>query len=122
MKKTICVIAASALLIFQATFAQQQSTGEKPKHKSLGFGIKGGLNFANVTGTSSINNSSRTGFMAGVFLAPASKKLLSYRTEIIFSRQGYDFKTNTQTGAVNLNYIIMPHLIGINITKFVQLQ
>src|SRR5438270_3480029 len=111
MKKAACIIAASILFIFNATFAQQQTAAEKPKHKSLGFGIKGGLNFANVTGASSINNSSRTGFMAGVFLAPASKKIISYRTEIIFSRQGYDFKTNTSTGAVNLNYIIMPHLI-----------
>ena len=86
------------------------------------FGIKAGLNFANVTKASSINSGSRSGFMVGAFLAPPSKGLLSYKTEIIFSKQGYDFKTNTATGTVNLNYIIMPHLMNFNITKYVQLQ
>ena len=37
-------------------------------------GIKAGLNFANVTGASSINSSSRSGFQAGVFLGGGGKK------------------------------------------------
>ena len=85
-------------------------------------GIKAGLNFANVTKASSINNSSRTGFHAGIFLAPASKGIISSRTELIFSRQGYDYKTSSNTGNVNLNYIILPQYMAINITKYVQLQ
>lgn len=85
-------------------------------------GVKAGLNFANVSNASSISNSSRSGFHAGIFLAPASKKIISSRTELIYSRQGYDFKTSTKTGTVNLDYILLPQLMGINITKFVQLQ
>ncbi len=88
----------------------------------LGIGLKAGLNFANVTNASNINNSSRSGFMAGLFLAPQSKSILSSRTEIDYSRQGYDFKTGTNTGNVNLDYIIIPQLMGINITKFIQIQ
>lgn len=88
----------------------------------LGIGLKAGLNFANVTNASSINNSSRSGFMAGLFLAPQSKSIISSRTEINYSRQGYDFKTGSNTGTVNLDYIIIPQLMGINITKFVQIQ
>jgi hypothetical protein len=65
-------------------------------------GIKAGLNFANVTKTSSINNSSRSGFHASVFLAPPSKGIITSRTELMFSRQGYNYKTNTNTGVVNL--------------------
>lgn len=86
------------------------------------FGIKAGPNFANVTGASSINNSARTGFHAGILLAPASKGILGSRTELIFSRQGYNFKTGTNTGAVDLNYIMLPQYLTINITKYVQLQ
>jgi hypothetical protein len=41
------------------------------------FGIKAGINFANVTNASSIKSSNRSGFMVGVFLAPPSKGLLS---------------------------------------------
>ena len=60
--------------------------------------------------------------MAGIFFAPPSKGILSYKTELIYSQQGYDYKTNTSTGSVNLNYIMMPHLMCINITRLFQLQ
>ena len=86
------------------------------------FGIRAGLNFANVTNGSSINSSHSSGFTVAVFFAPASKGIISYNTEIGFSQQGYDYKTNVNTGNVTLNYIMMPHLIGINITRFFQLQ
>lgn len=85
-------------------------------------GIKAGLNFANVTNASSINSSSRSGFHAGLFLAPPSRGVLGSRTEVIFSRQGYNYKTSTNTGNVNLDYILLPQFMAINITKYVQLQ
>jgi len=89
---------------------------------SLGIGVKAGLNFANITKASSINNSSRTGFHAGVFLSPPSRSVIQSRTELIFSRQGYNYSSNTNTGNVNLDYLVLPQLMGINITKYVQLQ
>lgn len=85
-------------------------------------GLKAGVNFANVSNASSINSSNQSGFMAGLFLAPPTKGIIASRTEIIFSRQGYNFQTSSKTGSVNLDYIIIPQLMGINITKFVQLQ
>jgi hypothetical protein len=85
-------------------------------------GIKGGINFANVTDASSINNNSRSGFSIGAFMAPIPKGLIGFRSEINFSRQGYDFKTNTNTGNVNLDYILLPQFTTINLTKFVQIQ
>jgi hypothetical protein len=85
-------------------------------------GIKAGLNFANVTKASSINNNSRTGFHAGIFLAPPTRGVISSRTELIFSRQGYNYKTNTNTGNVNLDYIMLPQFMAINITKYFQIQ
>ena len=86
------------------------------------FGLKAGLNFANVTKASSISNSSRTGFHAGLLLSPSSKGILSSRTELIFSRQGYDYKSGTNTGNVNLDYIMLPQYLCINITKYFQIQ
>jgi hypothetical protein len=85
-------------------------------------GIKAGLNFANVSKASSINSSSRSGFHAGLLLAPASKKIISSLTELIFSRQGYDYKTSSNTGNVNLDYIQIGQLMSINITKYVSLM
>ena len=60
--------------------------------------------------------------MAGVFLAPPSKGVMGFRTELIFSRQGYIYTTNTNTGIVNLDYILLPQLMQINITKFFSIQ
>jgi Outer membrane protein beta-barrel domain len=88
----------------------------------LGIGLKAGVNFANVSDASSINSDSRSGFLVGVFLAPSTKGIISSRTELIYSRQGYNFQSGTKTGNVNLDYILLPQLMGINITKFVQLQ
>lgn len=85
-------------------------------------GIKAGLNFANVSKASSINSSSRSGFHVGLFLAPPSKKIISSRTEILFSRQGYNYKSSTNTGNVNLDYIQMGQLMSINITKYFSLM
>jgi hypothetical protein len=99
----------------------QQNKNDNQDH-SIGLGIKAGLNFANITNASSINGSSRTGFHVGAFFAPASKSVIGYRTELIFSRQGYNYETNSNTGSVNLDYILFPQLTVINITKFIQLQ
>src|SRR5262249_10109027 len=88
----------------------------------LGIGLKAGLNFANVSNASSINSSNRSGFLVGLFLAPQSKSIISSRTELLFSRQGYNYKSASNTGNVNLDYLILPQLMGINITKYVQIQ
>jgi opacity protein-like surface antigen len=86
------------------------------------FGVKAGVNFAKVTKASNINADNTAGFHAGVFLAPQSKGVLGFRTELIYSRQGYDFKSGTTTGSVKLDYILLPQLMQINITKYVSLQ
>lgn len=85
-------------------------------------GIKGGLNFAKISKSSDINSSSRSGFHVGLLLAPASKKIISSRTELLFSRQGYDYKKGANTGNVNLDYIHMGQLMSINITKYVSVM
>jgi hypothetical protein len=85
-------------------------------------GLKGGINFANITNVSAINNSTRTGFAVGLFMAPKSKGLFGFRSEIDFSRQGYNFDTNSNTGNINLDYILLPQLWTINITRLFQIQ
>jgi hypothetical protein len=98
--------------------------GQTPDTKAAKkkIGIKAGLNFSNITKAASINAQSRSGFMAGAFIALPSRGIMGYRSEIIFSKQGYDYKTGQTTGSVDLNYILLPQLMCINITKYVQLQ
>jgi hypothetical protein len=120
--KKIIILALFLPLLCCAQSEKKDKKEKKQKKNGIGIGIKAGLNFANVTNASSINSSSHSGFQVGAFLAPQSKGVLGYRTEIIYSKQGYNYKSNSNTGSVNLDYIIMTHLMAINITKYVQLQ
>ncbi len=83
----------------------------------LGLGLKAGLNFANVSNTSGFNNNGRTGYMIGGYFSPGKKKLLGFRSEIILSRQGYDYQSSTNTGNVSLDYLLLPQLVTLNFTK-----
>jgi len=85
------------------------------------FGLKAGVNFSNVSNASSFTSSNESGFMVGAWLG-SRKKLISYRTEGIFSRQGYDYKTSTDTGTVKLDYLLFPQLLSLNIGKYLTLQ
>ena len=96
---------------------------EKKEHKPpIGIGIKGGVNFANVTNVSDVNGSHSTGWMIGAFFQPNSKGILGFRTELIYSKQGYNFAEGGTTGKVNLDYILLPQLFVINITRFFELH
>lgn len=88
----------------------------------LSIAVKGGLNFANITEEAGINANSRTGYMIGGYIAPKAKKMFGFRSEILLSRQGYDYKTNTNTGTVNLDYLLLPQLITINFSKLIQVH
>jgi len=86
-------------------------------YSQLSIGIKAGFNFVNVTNTAGINADSRSGFMIGGYIAPKPKKLIGFRSEILLSRQGYNYKNNTNTGTVDLDYLLLPQLITFNFSK-----
>jgi hypothetical protein len=90
--------------------------------KSLGIGLKAGLNFSNVSNLSSISGSSQTGFHAGLFFGSFNKSLLGFRTELLYSQMGYGYSSSSGSGTVGLNYIMLSTLLAINITHFVQVQ
>src|SRR5579872_7479973 len=86
------------------------------------FGIRAGLNFANVTNASDVNTSSKAGYNIGIFLAPGTKKVLGSKTELIYSRRGYNYASDTASGTVNLDYIALAQLMAIHITKYVEID
>ena len=83
--------------------------------------LKAGPNFSNVSNASSITASHASGFMGGIGL-DLKKKLIGYRMEVIFSRQGYDYKTMTDTGTVKLDYLLVPQLVTLNFGKYFSIQ
>ena len=85
-------------------------------------GIKAGLNFTNVTNVSSVNNQSSSGFNAGIFYTTPYTRIIGSKTELVFSRQGYNYETGAVSGKVNLDYVMLPTYMCINITKYFQIQ
>jgi opacity protein-like surface antigen len=83
-------------------------------------GLKAGWNFTDVTSASSINNKSSSGYNLGLFYTTSYSKIIGSKTELVYSRQGYNYSTGSVTGKVNLDYIMLPEYFCINITKFVQ--
>lgn len=85
-------------------------------------GIKAGLNFTNVTNVSSVNNQSSSGFNAGIFYTTPYTRIIGSKTELVFSRQGYNYESGAVSGKVNLDYVMLPTYMCINITKYFQIQ
>jgi hypothetical protein len=100
-----------------AGLSQKDLKDMKPK-----IGLKAGYNFAKVVGnTPNFSPKSNNGFMVAAFYAPASKGM-GYRTELVFSRQGFSFDQSGKMQNVTQDYIYMPHLTTFTIAKKVQLQ
>jgi opacity protein-like surface antigen len=84
-------------------------------------GLKAGWNYTNVTSVSSINSQASSGFNVGAFFTTPYSKIIGNKTELVYSKQGYDYSTGSVTGKVNLQYIMLPSFFCINITKFFQI-
>jgi len=95
----LLLLAPITLYSQQPTMQQTPETKKKPEHHSIGLGIKAGYHF-------------------GLFLAPGSKGILGSRTELVYSRHGYNYKTDTVNGAVNLDYIMLTQMMAFHITRY----
>lgn len=121
-----------AIGLFTTSIANSQAStptpeiGQEIKERKAAtpkFGVKVGYNVAKLKGSSpNYSPDSKNGFMVAAFFAPASKSGIGYRSELVFSRQGFGFdESGKQTNVVS-DYIYMPQFTTIGITKFVQLQ
>ena len=93
MKKVIGLFLAAVMWISTPLIAQDSThpSTTQPKKEAkppIGIGLKGGVNFANVTNVSDVSGGKSTGFLVGAFFAPNSKGIVGFRTEFIFSKQG----------------------------------
>jgi len=122
-KLSSLLLLAACVFLTQKTSAQTMMTGKTGSSKS-GFGFRVGLNYAKVSGGSdSIQYRYKPGLMVAVFLAPASTGLISFRSELLYSKQGFDYTDPSgKTGSVSNDYLMLPQMIALNITRFVQLQ
>src|SRR5215510_15503136 len=112
-------ISILAIIVTAAISVSAQSSKES-KSK---FGIKAGYNFSNVVGSgSSFDPQHNNGYMVSAFFGGSNKNGIGYRSELVYSKQGYSFDDGGKNTDVMNDYLYMPHLMTYTIGKVVQLQ
>jgi hypothetical protein len=110
MKKII----VAAILVMGAAGAYAQA--------SLGIGIKGGLNFAKLDGTSAQGTfDSRTGYHFGAFALMKFGKV-GIQPEVLFSKQGSKVKVDQNDFDANFSYINIPIIVKLYTIAGINLQ
>jgi hypothetical protein len=108
MKKILLVVALAA---FSSASLNAQD---------IKFGVKGGLNFANISGDNTSQLEPVTAFNFGVMSEISITDKFSFQPEILFSGQGYSFKNSNKL--VALNYINVPLMAKYYLTKGLSLE
>ncbi len=104
MKKTILLVTVAIFGIGLSATAQE----------SWHFGVKGGVNFTNMTSDGFDDTNSRTGFNVGLLAEIPVGDRFSVQPEVLYSTQGTEatrnFAGTTYTGEYQLDYVQVPLL------------
>ncbi|RXG15694.1 outer membrane protein with beta-barrel domain [Leeuwenhoekiella aestuarii] len=105
----------AAILVFGTTSLMQAQS-------ELAFGIKGGVNFSNLTGDrfgEFDDDSARTSFNLGALVEIPVTEKLAIQPEVFYSGQGFDLiqRDNDQDTEFQLNYINVPVLAKIYLVQ-----
>ncbi|WP_162944583.1 porin family protein [Flavisolibacter nicotianae] len=121
MKKILYTIFLCAPAFFaqaQLTDLQKLADSHTPR-----FGVKVGTNWSYLSGSADgFTANNKTGFMVSAFYSPASHTGRGFRSELVFSRQGYSFDDGGKNTSVLNDYVYLPQLATFGIGKFFQLQ
>ena len=107
------------LLTCCSMIAAAQSDAGKRK-----FGLKVGANFSTIhfKEPTEMKLRSRQGMMVAGFFSPSTRGVLGYKSEIVYSRQGFTSITDNIKTIVTNDYLLLPQFTTINISRFLQLQ
>ena len=121
MKKILYTL--TALLMASVALAQTTDVEKIQDQYKQRFGLKAGYNWSYLTGSAAgFKPDNRSGFMVSGFYAPATRSGKGFRSEIVFSRQGYSFDNGGKNTEVLNDYLYLPQLVTFNIGRFFQLQ
>ncbi|RKR08613.1 outer membrane protein with beta-barrel domain [Flavobacterium sp. 90] len=85
------------------------------------FGVKGGFNMSNLYQSKADDNNVLYGFNAGVYATLPISDFIAIQPEILFTTKGAELDYNNALASGNakfkLNYIEVPLLVRVNITK-----
>ena len=118
MKNLFLTFTAAAALICM-TFSQAQAQDDELKVR---LGVKGGVNFSNLYTENVDENNALVGFNLGVFAKLPITNFLAIQPELYFTTKGNETTYNNTfvngTARFNLNYIELPVLAVVNVSKY----
>jgi Outer membrane protein beta-barrel domain len=130
MKQKFLILYGVFLVCFSlsiaSAFSQQQKVSDHPTLAPK-IGVKGGINFTNLYVDDVEDENMKTGFNLGLFAKMPVTRGLSIQPEILYSVKGskltYDLGIlGSNEYRFNLNYVEVPILAVINISKNFNLQ
>ncbi|QYA26223.1 PorT family protein [Gramella sp. MT6] len=98
MKKTFLLLVIAIVGVSTSSNAQEY----------WNFGVKGGVNFTNMTSDGFEDNKSRTGFHLGVLAEIPVSDRFSVQPEVLYSTQGTEDERSNFTNEYKLDYIQVP--------------
>jgi hypothetical protein len=105
MKKFAIVLSLAGASAFAATPAFGQG---------LDLGLKGGVNFAKLSGDDVEDASNRTGFAIGAFLNVSTGGFFSIQPEVLFSQKGVKAEDEDGELTMKLSYVEIPVLLKVS--------
>lgn len=108
MKKyTLAIVALAALVAFSSPLFAQDG--------KMMFGVKGGLNLANLSGDDVEDTSMKIGMAGGVFMCYKLTDIFAIQPELLFSMKGAEFTEDDVDGSYKVNYFEIPLLFKVNL-------
>ena len=126
MKKLIRLFSTTALLFGAVTFVNAQSPGSDSMTPR--FGVKGGVNFATISGEDFNDPESRTSFHVGALFEFPLAEIFSIQAEALYSGQGFESDVDGSwvggEGKVEyqLDYINVPVLAKVYVLEGLSLE
>jgi hypothetical protein len=99
--------------------ANGQDTPPQNSASRVSFGIKGGLNIANLEDNQEANTGALTGFHAGILAHIHLNNSLALQPEVVYSRQGAKYPN---LGTEYINYVNIPILLQVMFNQGVRIQ
>lgn len=106
------------LLVIASLFVSKSSAQKSPIFK---FGLKAGINYANLNG-SDINTSALTSFHAGIVTEIKVFKYFAIQPELLYSTQGAELKDLGTQFKNELGYIAIPILAKFSLNDQLSLE
>ena len=118
MKYPVLLLCIFTLVFNNASFSQEKKNKPHPK-----YGIKGGYNIAKMYGSSpTFKPDAKNGFMVAGYYSAGGGSGMGYRTELVFSRQGFSYDSAGNKMNVKQDYVYLPQFTTFTIGKFFQIQ